>query len=156
MEILLTRLTDDRHRMEIARADGSREAVTLETRSYLLHDLLHLAIEAEARLTTGFWGCLAAGKTLADMNDRTGAAMKEHAAEIATVEQVVGALTGAAKGAPAGAVLAGLQRWVEAQGRPAPLWLDEPFIVRVQERMRRLLGQWRATRHGETMSLRWQ
>src|SRR3954468_10697080 len=129
MEILLTRLTDDRHRMEIARPDGAREAVTLETRSYLLHDLLHLAIEAEARLTTGFWGCLAAGKTLADMNDRTGAAMNEHAAGIATVEQVVGALTSAAKGAPAGAVLAGLQRWVEAQGRPAPFWLDEPFIV---------------------------
>src|SRR3954469_11423192 len=96
MEILLTRLTDDQHRLEIVRADGSRDGVTLETRSYLLHDLLHLAVEAEAGLGTGFWGCLASGKTLADMNDRSGAAMKEYAAEMATAEQVVGVLTGAA------------------------------------------------------------
>jgi hypothetical protein len=155
MEILLTKVTDERHRLEIVRDDGSREAATLETRSYLLHDLLHLAVEAEAGLTTGFWGCLAGGKTLADMNDRSGVAMKEYAAEMATVEQAVGVLTGAAKGAPAGDVLAGLRRWVEAQGRSPPPWLDEPFIVRVQERMRGLLGHWRATRHGQTMSVRW-
>jgi hypothetical protein len=31
MEILLTRLTDDRHRLEILRADGSRDGTTLKT-----------------------------------------------------------------------------------------------------------------------------
>jgi hypothetical protein len=155
MEIRLTRLTDDRHRLEIVRADGSREDATLETRSYLLHDLLHLAVEAEARLETGFWGCLAAGKTLADMNDRSGRAMQEYSGDMATVEQAVGALTSAAKGVDAATVMAGLQRWLDAQEKAPPPWLDQAFIVRVQERMRGLMGHWRATRHGQTMTVSW-
>jgi len=155
MDIRLTKLTDDQHRLEIVRADGSREAVTLETRSMLMHDLLHLAVESDARCDTGFWGCLARGKTLADMNDRSGRSMSEYAGEMAIIEQVVGGLTGATKGAPAAAMLAGLGQWVEAQGRTLPAWLDEPFITRVQQRMRALVGHWRATRHGETMVVRW-
>jgi hypothetical protein len=155
MQILLTRLTDDQHRLEIVRADGSSEALTLETRSCLLHDLLHLAVESEAGFESGFWGCLARGKTLADMNDRTGEAMKEHAADMATIEQAVGALTGAAKGVEAAVVMEGLHRWLEAQERQPPPWLDVAFIIRVQERMRRLMGHWRATRHGQTMAVTW-
>jgi hypothetical protein len=155
MEIRLTKLSNEQHRLEIVRADGSGESVALETRSLLLHDLLHLAVESEARLETGFWGCLARGKTLADMNDRTGKSMKEYSADMATIEQAVGALTSAAKGEDARVVLAGLQRWLDAQERPLPPWLDEPFIVRVQERMRKLLGHWRATPFGETMIVRW-
>jgi hypothetical protein len=155
MQIRLTKLDNDHHRLEIARDDGSRESLTLETRSYLLHDLLHLAVETEAGLQTGFWGCLARGKTLADMNDRTGQSMKEHSADMATIEQAVGALTGAAKGVDAATVLAGLQRWLAATERPLPAWLDEAFIVRVQERMRKLMGHWRATPFGQAMEVRW-
>jgi hypothetical protein len=58
-------------------------------------------------------------------------------------------LTAAAKGVQAGTVLAGLRHWLMAQERDPPAWLDEPFIVRVQERMRQLLGHWRATRRGQ-------
>jgi hypothetical protein len=155
MQIRLTKLSNEQHRLELLRADGSREDIALETRSCLLHDLLHLAVETEARFETGFWGCLARGKTLADMNDRTGQAMKEYSADMATIEQAVGALTSAAKGTEASVVLAGLQRWLDAQERPLPPWLDEPFIVRVQERMRKLLGHWRGTPFGQTMTVRW-
>jgi hypothetical protein len=156
MEIRLTKLSNDQHRLELVRADGSRESSgALESRSYLLHDLLHLAVESEARLQTGFWGCLARGKTLADMNDRTGESMREYSADMATIEQAVGALTSAAKGVEAAEVLAGLQRWLDAQERALPPWLDEPFIVRVQERMRKLLGHWRATPFGEAMVVHW-
>jgi hypothetical protein len=155
MQILLTKLTGDHHRLEIVRADGSREGARLETRSTLLHDLLHLAVESEARLETGFWGCLARGKTLADMNDRSGQSMQEYSADMAVIEQVVGGLTAAAKGAAAATVLAGLQRWVEAQGRSLPPWLDEAFVERAQERMRALLGEWRSTGYGKTMSVAW-
>lgn len=155
LHIRLTRLDDRQHRLEIVREDGSRDVATLETRSYLLHDLLHLAVETEAAFANGFWGCLAAGKTLNDMNDRSGESMKEYAGEMATIEQTVGVLTGAAKGNEAAAVMAGMRRWLEAQGREPPAWLDEAFIVRVQERMRRSLGHWAATRHGETMAVTW-
>ena len=61
MKILLTKLTDDRHQLAIERDDGSTESVELETRSFLLHDLVHYAVEAEAKIDDGFWGLLARG-----------------------------------------------------------------------------------------------
>ena len=155
MDILLTKLTNDRHRLDIVRRDGSRESATLETRSYLLHDLLHLAVETEAGLNSGFWGCLARGRTLADMNDRSGQAMGDASAELLAVEQIVGVLTSAAKGAPASEVLAALVRWTEAEGRALPPWLDSSFIMRVQARLRTLMGHWRGTGHGQTMTVEW-
>ena len=48
MLIRLTRLTNDRHRFEILRNDGTHESHELETRSTLLHDLAHYAVETEA------------------------------------------------------------------------------------------------------------
>ena len=58
MRILLHKISDDRHTLEIVRADGRRERVDCETRSYLQHDLLHYAVETEASLAAGFWGSL--------------------------------------------------------------------------------------------------
>src|SRR5262245_202208 len=63
MQIRLTRLTNERHRFEIERDDGTREAHELETRSALLHDLVHYAVESEAGLVASFYGLLASGKT---------------------------------------------------------------------------------------------
>ena len=58
------------HRLEVFRDDGSCECVELETRSLLLHDLVHYAIEAQAEIRTGFYGLLASGTTLAALGDR--------------------------------------------------------------------------------------
>jgi hypothetical protein len=155
MRILVEKLNDARHRLVIERAPGAREAMDCETRSYLLHDFLHYAVESEARLATGLWGNLAAGKTLADMNDRTGASMKDAAPDMGAIEQVVGALHGSTKGIPAAALVAGIRRFAASLGVSMPDWLTEPFVVAVQERMRRLQGQWRATPFGGAMELPW-
>jgi len=63
MLIRLTRLTNERHRLEFVRDDGTSEARELETRSALLHDLVHYAVETEAGLEASFYGQLAGGKT---------------------------------------------------------------------------------------------
>src|SRR5688572_31396455 len=63
MLIRLTRLTNERHRLELVRDDGTREARELETRSALLHDLVHYAVETEAGLGASFYGRLARGET---------------------------------------------------------------------------------------------
>ena len=52
-------------------------------------------------------------------------------------------------------MLAGVRGWLEAQGELLPAWLDEAFVERARERMRRLLGHWRATPHGSTMTVTW-
>jgi hypothetical protein len=48
-----------------------------------------------------------------------------------------------------------LREYEAAIGEPATPWLNEELIAAVQERMRRLLGRWSATRYGSTMELPW-
>jgi hypothetical protein len=155
MRIAFQKISDARHVLEILRADGRRERVECETRSYLAHDFLHFAVETEARLGGGFWGNLARGKTLADMNDRTGQAMRAEAPEMAGIERVVGALSAAAKGMPGARVIAALQSYAESLDAPLPQWLTESLVVAVQGRMKQLVGRWKATPYGGQMELEW-
>ena len=149
--------------LEVRRADGRTESVECESRSYLLHDLLHYAVESEARLSGGFWGHLAAGKTLAQMNDRSartgtaspplGAVMADIAGEMGAIERIVGALHQTTKGRSAQDIVAAVRRFYESIGEQAPAWLTEALIDAVRERMRRLQGAWRATPRGGRLEL---
>jgi hypothetical protein len=97
MRILCRKISGEQHELAIVRPDGRRESLVCETRSVLMHDFIHHAVESAARLESGFWGLLARGRTLAEMNDRAGLPSAEEAAEMAIVERFVGALSGAAK-----------------------------------------------------------
>lgn len=141
MRIHLTKLTDERHRLAIVRADGSAESVELETRSFLLHDLVHYAVEAEAGMRAGFWGLLAAGASLASLADRTLADPKN--AELARAETLVGPMQSVWNGRLDKA------RYIESSS------VDEAFVERVLERLRGLWGHWRATRFRGVMELSW-
>jgi hypothetical protein len=153
VKIRFRKISDERHALAIVRAPGRVEELECETRSTLVHDLLHYAVEAEAHLERGFWGNLASGVTLAQMNDRSGAPLGDGAGEMAAVEQIVGAMSPAVKGRTAAEMVAGMQRFAAALGTTMPAWLTEPFVAAVQERMRGLLGHWRATPYGGTMEL---
>jgi hypothetical protein len=149
------RVSDDRHQLEVIREDGSRDQVSCETRSYLEHDLLHFAVEAEAGLRDGFWGNLARGKTLEQMNDRTGASMAGEVPQLMQIEQVVGAMSRLRDGEPPAALARGFVSYCEQIGATVPSWFDEALVEAAARRMRALQGHWRATPHGETMELRW-
>jgi hypothetical protein len=151
MKIAFRKLTDERHVLAISRDLASWETVECETPSYLEHDLLHYAVEAEAGLRSGFWGRLATGATLAEMNDRT----RPMDDEMAAVEQVVGALSAIVKGRSAVAVVAGMNRFASSLGASLPPWLTEGFVLAVEERMRHLLGRWKATPRGSALDLTW-
>jgi hypothetical protein len=153
MRIAFTKLTDAQHALEIIRTDGRRERVVCETRSYLTHDFLHLAVESEAGVDYGFWGKLAAGATLAAMNDRS---QPVDSTSLLAIEQLVGALHGATKGSTPTELVAGFRLNADALAAPLPDWLTEELVGRVQERFRRLVGQWRATPYGASLEVQWQ
>jgi hypothetical protein len=155
MRILIHKLSDERHVLALERDSGAAEQAECETRSLLLHDLLHYAVEAEAGLEQGFWGGLARGRSLDDMNDRTGAAMASDLPQLMVIEQIVGALSSISKGPSPDALATALHAYAAALGTPLPEWLTAEFIARVRERMRALTGHWKATRFGETMELTW-
>lgn len=153
MQIRLTRLTNERHRLEIVRDDGTREAHELETRSALLHDLVHYAVETEAGLQASFYGLLASGKTYESLT-----AEPPKDPETMQTEAVVARIQGMTKSdawagidpeAFAQLIVAGFR----SIGGEPPAWLNGDLIVRVRERLRRVQGQWRATPFHHTLAL---
>jgi acyl-homoserine lactone acylase PvdQ len=153
MLIRLTRLTNERHRLELVRDDGTWEAHEMETRSALLHDLVHYAVETEAGLAASFYGRLASGKTYE-------ALMTEQPAdpEAMQTEGVVGRIQGIAKndawsGIDAESFAESIATGFRSAGDDPPVWLTGDLIIRVRERLRRVQGQWRATPFHQTLLL---
>jgi hypothetical protein len=155
MLIRFTKLTNERHRFEIVRESGTSESREMETRSTLLHDLTHYAVETEARLTSSFYGQLAAGRAydaLTALNDGDGR-------EPMQTERVVVFVQTASKEGDWQDV--DVQHFAKriadsltATGGEAPAWLDGALIARVRERLRQVYGRWRGTPFGETMELK--
>ncbi len=48
--IRLTRISPTHHTFAYVGANGTEHALKLETKTYLFHDLLHFAVESEAKL----------------------------------------------------------------------------------------------------------
>jgi ribosomal protein S18 acetylase RimI-like enzyme len=145
MRIELRRLSDERHRLTVVRSDGARAERELETRSTLLHDLVHLAVEAEARIEDGFWGRLAAG---ADFDDLTREAEAPTSPGLWLAESLVGPMQAVWK------QRLDPERYVQQARRAAP-FVDRAFVDRVLARIRALWGRWRATPFHETLELEW-
>src|ERR1700685_949420 len=91
LTLRFTRISPDRHRFEYRRADGTGEAIEMETRSLLTHDFVHYAVESEARLRGSFYGILAKIGGYQELSVNGGAAL---GGEIAITERIVGALQG--------------------------------------------------------------
>jgi hypothetical protein len=155
VRILFRKISDERHALTIVRPDGRRESLVCETRSVPMHDFIHYAVESAAHIEIGFWGLLAHGRTLAQMNDRAGLPSADEAAEMAIVERFVGALSGVAKEVPAAALIAGIRRYAGAMDTAVPPWLTESLVIDTQERLRHLVGAWRATPAGAALELDW-
>jgi hypothetical protein len=152
LTLRFTRISPTHHRFEYRRCDGTGEAVEMETRSLLLHDLIHYVVESEAGLKGSFYGLLAKIGGYEELRVAGGAAL---GGEIAITERVVGALTDAAQdhGLAAEAFVAGVTGYLDLYPERAPRWLTPAFLLAVRERIRQLLGRWRATAFGEAMEL---
>ena len=115
------------HRLQIARAPHAPVDTLLETRSLLLHDLTHFALESHQGWEHGFYGALAAGLDPADL--REGRVSAELWARMLEVEEPVVRLQGA------------FQRGEE----------DHPAFPL----LRALVGAWSKTRQGQALALTW-
>lgn len=147
MRISFHRLNDAEHELEVG-----DERVRCETRSLLVHDLVHFAVEAAAGLSTGFWGSLASGTTLATMNDREAYG----GPDLWWIEKLVGMVQGATKASDdPKTIVDALARGAAASDESLPTWISVEVVADVLERMRRLHGHWKATPFGDTMTLEW-
>lgn len=147
MRILMTRTSPDRHRFAIVRADGSTESADLETRSLLLHDLVHYAVEMEVPFREGFYGLLAKGRRLSELNDTT--QPWPVGTEAAKAESLVGPLQTMLKG-DFDAVRAREKFELFSENPPTVELLE-----RIGARFRAVYGKYNATRFGDTLELDW-
>lgn len=153
LQVRLTAITNDRHRIDMTRPDGSVTSTDLETRSTLFHDLVHFAVETEAGLADSFFGRVAKGQdpaslTQTGMNDQS-------TDELAMTERVIGPLQGWLQHRRGSAqdFVTTLGSYLQSLGQSCPRWLEATLIERVAEKVRHLQGHWQGTKHGETMQL---
>jgi hypothetical protein len=153
LRVRFTRVSPTRHRIEW----GTRPpfaARELETRSTLLHDLVHFAVESEAGLRESFYGLLARGTGYEAL---TMELPPTAASEIATTERVVGALQGAWKrGLEPPRFVAAFAGYQQQLGEPMPAWLTIDLIERVARLLRSLEGAWCGTPFGQALELRFE
>jgi hypothetical protein len=155
LTLRLTKLSNTHHRFAYERSDGSGQSIELATRNFLLHDLIHYAVETEGRFKNSFYGLLDRGETYESLGDAD-ITDDAHpgAPEILMTERVVGAFTSLAKGETTPEqVITGVKNLLDAHEEPMPSWLTIEFAEGVAERLRRLQGEWKATPFGATLEL---
>ncbi len=145
VRITLTKLTDKAQRFEITRLDGTTERVELLSRNFLLHDFSHFAVESVASLSEGFFGVLASGTTRATLNDKE-----------TTLER--GMLQAEQLSAPMQSRFMkrfARELYLENLGAAYPAVVNDTFVDSVLEQLRKLMGEWKATKCGESMVMEW-
>jgi hypothetical protein len=136
-----TKLSNTRHRVHIRRADGTSESVELDSRSFLRHDLAHLAVEMELDLAEGVWGSVARGGSLSGdgLDGR----------DMALAELVSGPMQTMMR------TSAGPTEIHDVLQRVAPAACSVSLAERLHARLRALAGHWASTPYGGDMELEW-
>ena len=157
MKIRFVKETPTHHSLEIVRTDGSSERSLLETRSFMPHDLIHLAYESVARKKESFFGKLAAGATFADFNDRTLMTDPRYAdSEMVETERITGPLSSfLAKGVSMESFMQGLFNIYDALGRDIPEEITPQLLRDIQARYRSLIGEWNSLSHHKVIEIEW-
>jgi len=141
MRIVFIKISADRHRVKIARTDGTTESVELESRGFLRHDLAHLAIELELPIRKGYWGCVSFGASLTG-NGVAGA-------EARFAETLAGPIQTLMR------IEAEPNAYFDLLREIVPEDSSHDLAARVHERVRQLRGHWKATPFGGEMELVW-
>lgn len=141
MEITFTKISDDEHAVRVKRPDDSVEEAVLVSRGYLQHDFAHLAVELEVPLARGYWGSVAAGAALDGMSIRS--------PEIGIAESLAGPMQGLVRDCK------GINAYKAVLDRMQPALSSSELAERIHERVRVLLGRWRATPRGSEMVVQW-
>lgn len=157
MKIAVQKISNDQHRLTIERADGSLETSVLETKSLLLHDFIHLAVELEAGLKESFWGLVASGNSFLALagKDEMKSGLIDRT-EVGVTEFVVGVTTGAMqRSIPPTELIDGMKNFFAASNQIFPTYLTTDFIERTFERLRHIRSAWNATAFGDVLTLEW-
>lgn len=143
MDILFTKISDQEHALTVKRQDGSADSVVLNSRSFLRHDLAHLAVELELPLSGAFWGSVANGEALGGEEFKGGP-------DLALAEALAGPVQTLLR------TKADSEQFLDVLNRVCPEMASWDLAARIRERGRRLQGHWQATPYADDMLVRWE
>jgi hypothetical protein len=86
MNILTKKITNYECEYTITREDASVEVITLDVKTYLIHDITHFVVEKHLGYGKGFWGMLAAGHSFNELFGKK----NKLTAELRHIEKIVG------------------------------------------------------------------
>jgi hypothetical protein len=144
VKIQIKKLTFYKCEYTITRNDGTDELITLDIKTYLIHDITHFVVEKNLAFTKGFWGMLAEGYKFNQLfgkeNLLTG--------ELRFIEKIVG---------PVQSVLSG---HIPKQDFPVYIsHLGVDFNERLLEdcinEIKSILQEWEKLKVGECLKLLW-
>lgn len=128
----------------ISRNDGSVEVITLDTKTYLLHDISHFVVEKTLGFKSGFWGMLSQGHSFKELfvkdNPETG--------ELRFVEQVVGPVQSVVSGH---IPLCDFGKSIEHLDFKIP----ENNLGHILNEIRGIMDDWKRVEVGERFTLKW-
>jgi hypothetical protein len=153
LTLTFKKISPTHHEFTYTREDGTGETSELETKTFLIHDLIHFCLETEAGLKDSFYGKLEKGNTYAALNELI-EKEKDFTEEVFITEVFAGALTGVVQSdASYEQLVAGVSNMLSARNLPLPAWFDEDFYNRFKEKFRKIIGEWKGTPFGATMEL---
>ncbi len=86
MNIAIRKKTPYECEYQITRKDHSVELITLETKTFLLHDICHFSVEQNLKYMNGFWGMLSQGKRFDELFGKD----NPQTEELRNIEKIVG------------------------------------------------------------------
>ncbi|MEO0335521.1 MAG: hypothetical protein AAF202_03970 [Pseudomonadota bacterium] len=155
MRIVFKKQDVENHEVRIIRPDGTEESRLCATRSFLIHDLTHLAFELEAKTSQGFWGSVASGSSLLQLSDPDYISGLDDASETMKIEKAVAIFQGLAKEKTKASLVEAYRSQQQNFAWADPKWFELEFISRVEGRLRDFLGRWKSTEYGSSMDLDW-
>jgi hypothetical protein len=141
MKAVFVKVSDQRHTVRVERRDGTVESLQLDSRSFLRHDLAHLAVELELGLSEGVWGCVARGGSL------SGEGLD--GSDVALAETVSGPMQTMMRTRAEPADIH------DVLVRVAPAIASTHLAERLHARLRSLSDRWAATPYGADMEIIW-
>lgn len=86
MKIEIKKKTQYQCEYTLTRADKSVEQISLETKTYFVHDICHYVVEKNLEYSKGFWGMLAKGHSFNELFGKE----NPQTTELRFIEQIVG------------------------------------------------------------------
>ncbi len=144
MRIELKKATKYQCKYTITRNDDSVELITLDAKTYLVHDICHFVVEKHMGYRNGFWGMLAQGNSFNSLfgKDNT------QTADLRFIEQIVG---------PVQSVYSGHipEADFEQSIRHLDVTLTDDFLSNCLTEINAILDKWEHLPVGQQLSLEW-